>query len=115
MLLRTLLTFVNLVAIAVAIVVLLAFPRWDGPAFYLLIGWMFGSMVLVYGPWGNRQVGSARRTATPVPASPLPSGGTAPAATASPPTELGFCIYCAAPLPPGAPACAACGHRAAHL
>ena len=111
MLLRTLLTLVNLGAIAVAIVVLLAYPAYSGPAFYLLLGWMFGSMVLVYGPWGNRQVGRGRP-----PTAPLPSGsGAAAAPTVPSPAEIPFCIYCAAPLPSGATFCPACGHRATHV
>ncbi len=118
MLLRTLLTLVNLVAIAVAIVVLLAFPSYAGPAFYLLLGWMFGSMILVYGPWGNRQVGASRPSAPLPSATPAASAtpGTSPTPAPTPaPAEIPFCIYCAAPLPSGATFCPACGHRATHL
>jgi hypothetical protein len=113
--LRTLLSLVNVCAGAVALGLLLAFPKYDGPAFYLLLGWMFGSMILVYAPWGSRPVGGTRTPSTTA----LPSGGakavasSAPAPT--PPSEIPFCIYCAAPLGPGASFCPACGHRNAHL
>lgn len=112
MLLRTLLTFVNLGAISAAILVLLAYPKYDGPAFYILVGWMFGSMVLVYGPWGNRTVGSARATPPSTPLASSPGFGPRPS---SAPAEIPFCIYCAAPLAPGATLCPACGHRATHV
>ncbi len=114
MLLRTLLTLVNLGAITVAIVVLLAYPSYSGPAFYLLLGWMFGSMILVYGPWGNRPVGGARpASGPPPPGTPAVARGSSGPAAA--PAEIPFCIYCAAPLPPGAAFCTACGHRATHV
>jgi hypothetical protein len=104
MILRTLLTMVNLVTIAVAIGVLFAFPKYAGVAFYVLLGWFIGSLVLVYGPWANRPVGR-RRTTAPAPAFPSPRTGPGPL-----PSDLGFCIYCAAPLAPGTPTCPACGH-----
>jgi len=109
MLLRTLLTLVNLATIAVAIGVLFAFPQYAGVAFYLLLGWMIGSLVLVYGPWANRPVG--RRSASgPAPASAVPRPSSSPL-----PSDLGFCIYCAAPLAPGTPTCPACGHASPHF
>jgi hypothetical protein len=105
MLVRTLLTLVNLATIAVAIAVLFALPQYAGIAFYVLLGWMFGSLVLVYGPWSNRQVGRPRARGPSDPsASPLPSS------TRS--TDLGFCVFCAAPLAPGASVCPSCGHVA---
>jgi hypothetical protein len=104
MLLRTLLTLVNLATIAAAIGVLFAYPQYAGVAFYILLGWMAGSLVLVYGPWSNRQIG--RRNSTG--AAPAPMAPTRPSRPL--PSDLGFCIYCAAPLAPGTPTCPACGH-----
>ena len=107
MILRTLLTLVNLTTIAVAIAVLFAFPQYAGVAFYVLLGWMVGSLVLLYGPWSNRPVGRRAPTAAaPSPTFPAAPGAAPPAL----PTDLGFCIYCAAPLAPGARTCPACGH-----
>jgi hypothetical protein len=104
MLLRTLLTFVNLATIAVAIAVLYTYPEYAGVAFYVLLGWMVGSLVLLYGPWANRQVGRrSSATAAYPPTAPRPSSRPLP-------SDLGFCIYCAAPLAPGTPTCPACGH-----
>jgi hypothetical protein len=110
MLLRTLLTLVNLLTIAVAITVLVTFPQYAGDAFYILLGWMVGSLVLVYGPWANRPIGrrpSDRSNSFPSARNGPPSGPRA--------SELGFCIYCAAPLAPGAPTCPSCGHAAPHF
>jgi hypothetical protein len=108
MILRTLLTTINLATIAVAIIVLYEVPKYAGVAFYVLLAWMIGSLVLIYGPWANRPIG--RRNASG-PSAPLP--GSAPPSRL--PSDLGFCIYCAAPLAPGAPTCAACGHAAPHF
>jgi hypothetical protein len=104
MLLRTLLTLVNLGTIAVAIGVLLAYPQYAGVAFYILLGWMVGSLILVYGPWANRHVGRRSSTSSGS-AGANPTGGARPL-----PSNLGFCIYCAAPLAPGSSTCPACGH-----
>jgi hypothetical protein len=105
-LLRTLVTLVNFGTIAVAIGLLLAFPHFVGVAFYIILGWMIGSLALVYGPWSNRRVGRGA-------AGPTSTPSTAPVSTPLPSTDLGFCIYCAAPLPKGAARCPACGHAAA--
>jgi hypothetical protein len=106
MMLRTLLTFVNLATIAVAFTVLFEYPQYAGIAFYVLLGWMIGSLVLLYGPWSSRSIGRGSGAAGPG-RPPMP--GTFPSAL---PTDLGFCIYCAAPLPIGARTCPACGHAA---
>jgi hypothetical protein len=104
MLLRTLVTLVNLGTIAVALGILLVYPQYAGIAFYVLLGWMLGTLVLAYGPYANRQIG-----ARPVTGAPGPSGS--PLASVPSGHDVGFCIYCAAPLPVGAPICPACGHR----
>jgi hypothetical protein len=98
------LTLVNLTTIAIAIGVLLAYPQYAGIAFYILLGWMVGSLVLLYGPWANRPVGRRSPTGTGPPPT-APQSGSRPL-----PSDLGFCIYCAAPLAPGTPTCSACGH-----
>jgi hypothetical protein len=113
MLLRTVLAFGNLAAFITVILALREFPQLDtGPALYLILGWMVGSLVLLYGPWGNRPIGSLRTAAPSAspsfgPAPPLPPSGAA--------AEVPFCIYCAAPLSAGVPVCPSCGHRAPHL
>jgi len=108
--LRTLLLMVNMTTIVAAIVILREYPQYVGTANYLLLGWLVGSLVLLYGPWGSRPIGSARSaagTSAPTAATPLPS--------ASPPSDIPFCIYCAAPLTSRAPVCPACGHRTPYL
>ncbi|MGP8071900.1 MAG: hypothetical protein ACLPZM_02070 [Thermoplasmata archaeon] len=119
MLLRTLLIMVNMATIVAVIFVLHDFPQYAGSAFYILLGWMIGSLVLLYGPWANRPVG-ALRTAPGTPAPTLPSatttpGSSVPLPSVAPPAEIPFCIYCAAPLTANAPVCPACGHRAPYL
>jgi hypothetical protein len=110
--LRTLLTFVNFGMIGLAVVVLLAYPQWAGDAFYLLLGWMFGSFVLIYSPWGARPVGGS--TATPSisvsPDAPLSASSGHEHAS-----SIGFCMYCAAPLEPGTARCPSCGRSLPHF
>jgi hypothetical protein len=116
MLVRTVLTLVNFTIFGIVIAVVLLYPGLDAIAFYFLLGWMIASFALLYMPFANRRIGgSAPPTDTETnpflagtgPASPLPS---------SPPVStLGFCIYCAAPLPVGASVCPACGHAVPHF
>jgi hypothetical protein len=105
MLRRTALTLINFATIAAAIGVLLALPQYSGIAFYVLLGWMIGSLALVYSPWANRPIGSGRGSAEPTvdnsPALPSASGHVHS-------SSLGFCMYCAAPIEPGTARCPAC-------
>lgn len=111
MLLRTVLAFGNMAAFIAVILILREFPTLDsGPILYLILGWMVGSLVLLYGPWGNRPIGGARR-----PSAAPGSSGSAPLASTSGAPEVPFCIYCAAPIPSGVPVCPACGHSSPHL
>jgi hypothetical protein len=113
MLLRNLITLVSLATIAVALGVWEAFPHYAGIASYVLLGWMFGSLVLIYGPWSNRQVGRPRaRNPGDASTHPLPSGSRSSGPGVA---DLGFCVFCAAPLAPGAPVCPSCGHAAARF
>jgi len=110
MIIRTLLTLVNLATFVVVISVLLLFPQYGAFAFYFLVGWMVASLVLFYQPWASRPVGT-RASPTPsgsgpaaaFPNAPMPTGPSAPSA-------LDFCVYCAAPIGPNVTKCAACGH-----
>ena len=111
MLLRTVLTLVNFSTIAAAVGVLLAFPQYAGIAFYLLLGWMFASLAMIYSPWASRRVGSSAPPGLGVSAdAPLAS-----AAGPAPSNPIGFCIYCAAPIEPGAGRCPACGRSLPHF
>ena len=111
MLLRTLLTLVNFATIAAAVGVLLAYPQYAGIAFYIILGWMFGSLALIYSPWANRRIGSVPPpTAGAPPDAPLSS-----AAGHEHASSIGFCMYCAAPLAPGTDRCPACGHTLPHF
>jgi ribosomal protein L40E len=113
-LVRTLLTLVNFAIFAATIGAVLLYPQYDAVAFYFLLGWMVASFALFYLPIANRRVGGA--PAAPAAQGPLPSTGAptaaAPTAAAALPraSALGFCVYCAAPLPVGADRCRECGH-----
>lgn len=116
MLVRTLLTLVNFVIFGATIGVVLLYPQYDAVAFYFLLGWMVASFALFYLPFANRRVGGAPASASvsTTAGGPLPSAGAGPTLPAPPTTApvatLGFCIYCASPLPVGAARCPACGH-----
>jgi hypothetical protein len=108
---RTVLTLVNLSAFIAAIIVLELLPQYAAYAFYGLVGWMVVSLVLLYRPGAPRTIG------TPASGSPTLSSD-APLASSSAPqhaSALGFCIYCAAPVEPGASRCPSCGHVLPHM
>jgi hypothetical protein len=105
---RVWISIANVVAIVLALFALVEYPVYANEVFYLLIGWMITGFVLLY---------VIRPRGPPAPASPItspfPSTGPEPAALPSssePAGGLGFCIYCAAPIAPGARACPSCGH-----
>jgi hypothetical protein len=109
-LLRTLLALGNLAGFVVLGLILFAYPRLDtGPVVYVLLGYLLGSIVVIYGPWGNRVIGRGR-----APASAAPPAPSHPRTGSTGPGDLPFCIYCAAPLPVGAAVCPACGHARPH-
>jgi hypothetical protein len=111
MLLRTLLTMVNFATIAAAVGVLLAFPAYAGIAFYVLLGWMFASLAMIYSPWANRRIGTGPASGLGVsPDAPLSTNG-----GHDPGSSIGFCLYCAAPIEPGTARCPACGRSLPHL
>lgn len=107
---RVLVSIANLGAIVVAFVILFAFPQYSNDAFYALIAWMVVGFVLLY----------AIRPRTPsLPADPSLGSSPFPSNASSTPLAssgsemsggIGFCIYCATPVPPGTRACPACGH-----
>lgn len=112
---RTVLTIVNFIALAFAILVLYEFPKYTADAFYLFVGWMIASLVLYYQPWASRPIGSR-----PSPAGAGGAGAGTRAAVASPPGSppsppVDFCIYCGSSLPVGAETCPTCGHARAAI
>ncbi|MEM0129384.1 MAG: zinc ribbon domain-containing protein [Thermoplasmata archaeon] len=109
-----LLTIVNFALLAAALVVYLTAPQFATLFLYLLIGWMFVSLVAFAVPMARHRSDlpppPGWRTAGPLASSasaPLPSGAAGSAPAGGPP--LGFCIYCAHDLPPGAGFCPGCG------
>jgi hypothetical protein len=108
---RTVLTLVNLCAFVAAILVLELLPQYAAIAFYGLVGWMVASLVLLYRPGASRTIGA------PPPSGPTISSDAPLASTGAPQhaSALGFCIYCAAPVEPGAARCPSCGHVLPHM
>jgi hypothetical protein len=107
---RVLISIANFAAIIIAFVVLFEFPQYSNDAFYLLIAWMVVGFALLYAirPRGPELPSSGSDLSSPFPSTtPSPS---APLTSSAPPGAIGFCIYCAAPIVPGARACPACGH-----
>ena len=107
---RVLISVANLVAIAVAFVVLFEFPQYANDAFYILIAWMVTGFVLLYAvrPRGPPVPGTPLAGSSPFPSS-YPTASALPSSS-DPAGGIGFCIYCAAPIAPGARACPTCGH-----
>lgn len=109
-----LLTAINFATILAAVVVLLEFPVYAPIAFYVLLGWMVGSLLILYHPRSSPPAS----TSTAASGAPGPGGG--PLVASEPPllstmsgqhsSALGFCMYCAAPVTPGTTRCPACGH-----
>jgi len=107
---RVFLSIAGLVVIGIAFYIIFEYPGYATYAFYLLILWMVTNFVLLY---AIRPRGAPLPSNTAAATSPFPSTApaTLPAATGSEPAGgLGFCIYCATPIPPGTRACPACGH-----
>ncbi len=107
---RALISIANLCAIAIAFVILFEYQQYADYAFYFLIIWMVVGFVLLYAMRPTLPSPSANPSAEP---SPFPSStpASAPLPSGSPGgSTIGFCIYCAAPIAPGARACSACGH-----
>jgi hypothetical protein len=107
---RVMISIANLAAIVVAFIVLFEFPQYANDAFYVLIVWMVTGFVLLYAirPRGPPAPATNLSGASPFP-SASPSTST-PLASSESSGGLGFCIYCAAPIAPGARACPSCGH-----
>jgi hypothetical protein len=107
---RVWISIANLVAIAIAFVILFEYPQYANDAFYLLVIWMVVGFVLLYAMRPRLSPVPANNAAAPSPfpshspsSAPLPSGSPTGA-------SVGFCIYCATAIPPGTRACPACGH-----
>ncbi|MGA9840182.1 MAG: hypothetical protein WBS16_07095 [Thermoplasmata archaeon] len=113
MMFRTLLTLVNFATIAAAVAVLLIYPQYAAIAFYVLLGWMFASLALMYHPRASRPV-----TASASAPSGLTVSADSPLSSSSGhehSSSIGFCMYCAAPIPPGTVRCPACGRSLPHF
>jgi hypothetical protein len=98
-LLRTVLSFVNLGVLTATLFVWFELPLYSDYALYACLAWVLAAFAVMYSRWGDRRIGSA--------AAPASSGP--PLATSPGSASLGFCIFCAAILPPGVPRCPECG------
>ena len=113
MILRTLLSLVNLAVIAATVFIWFELPAIANVALYALVGWMFATFVVMYSPWGNRRVTATSSGGSAPSGSPFAAPAPTSLPLASNPSSapaLDFCIFCAATLPAGSPRCPACGH-----
>lgn len=107
---RILLSLVGLVVIGIAFFIIFEYPGFADYAFYILIFWMVTNFLLLY---AIRPRPSGLPSNAPAGSSPFPSpSGAAPLPSSLPPPadSIGFCIYCATPIPPGTRTCPSCGH-----
>jgi hypothetical protein len=109
---RTALTLVNFATIGAAIGVLIFLPQYSGIAFYVLLGWMVGSLALVYSPWANRPIGGDAAVVAAATPDGSPLGASSGHVHSS---TIGFCMYCAAPIEPGTVRCPACHRTLPHF
>lgn len=108
---RAIFSLVNLAVAAAALFVLFAYPRYAGYAVYAFFGWFIVSLTVV---WFARGTPPVSASAAGAGAAAGGAAATVPG-TSAPSPQIGFCVYCAADLPPGAGRCPACGHAAMRL
>jgi len=108
---RVVLSLVGLGVIVTAFYLIFEYPEYANYAFYLLISWMVLNFVLLYAirPRGPLAPSEASPDPSPFP-SQTSSAPTSPSNASGSGSSLGFCIYCATPVPPGTRACPSCGH-----
>jgi hypothetical protein len=107
-LVRTLVTVLYLVAVAVAIVLQFYIPGLAVLLLYALLAWFIVSIFVYRLPIMSRPVGSSGAPAAPAGPAPIPFG--TPLTSTPGGTQLSFCAYCATPVEPGTPVCPACHH-----
>lgn len=113
-----LLTIINFVLLGLAIAVYLFVPAVATLFLYILLAWMFASIVLFYLPLSHRRIGSGAPPPTTAPMAAAVPAPPAAAAKGRPlpsapgpmlePTALGFCIYCGADIPAHVGVCPTC-------
>ncbi|MCI4351618.1 MAG: zinc ribbon domain-containing protein [Thermoplasmata archaeon] len=105
MIVRTLVSIVNLLIFAVIIALEFLVPRLGGYLFWVIIAYFVGTLFFFRSPIMSKPItfGGAKPSsvARPLPSSSgaLPSGG----------ESLGFCVHCGTLLTAGAIACPNCG------
>jgi hypothetical protein len=116
---RALLYLVNFAVAGAVLLVFLAFPRYAVYAIYAFLGWFLVSLTTVWIARGGSPVTAPGPTvavsASAGPVGPASAGRPARAGEPLPPTEVGFCIYCATDLPATAERCPSCGHPRARF
>jgi len=94
---RSLVSYLSLAILGAAIALQFLVPALAGYVFLFLLAWLVLSVVVFLRPGAMGAPGRPTPAAVVGPAPNLPTG-------------LGFCLYCAAPLAPGATECPVCGH-----
>ncbi len=102
------LLLVTAALLAVSLAVDFFFPAYGTLVTYLLLFWLIASFLLFR---SFRPTGPASRPSSSPAAPANPATGAGAPLPSGPPVQLGFCAYCASPLPQGATSCPVC-HRA---
>ncbi|MCI4344710.1 MAG: zinc ribbon domain-containing protein [Thermoplasmata archaeon] len=105
MLVRSLVSIVNLAIFGVIIALEFLLPTLGGYLFWIIIAYFVGTLFFFRSPVMSRQItfGRPKPASTPTPL-PSSSGGTPLSSNA-----LGFCVHCGTLLSPGQIACPSCG------
>ncbi|MCI4335781.1 MAG: hypothetical protein L3K17_01090 [Thermoplasmata archaeon] len=96
---RSVVPFVSLGVLLAAVVLEFLFPQYSTIIFFVLLAWVIISFTYFLSPAARRR---------PSPAGMGTSSRGPPNLTGLSP-DIGFCIYCAAPLEPGTTTCPSCG------
>jgi hypothetical protein len=108
MLVRTLVSIVNLAIFAVIIALEFLVPVIGGYLFWVIIAYFVGTLFFFRSPVMSKQITFGRPKTAP-PSVPLPSSSTG--ALPSAPNSFGFCVHCGTMLTPGTIACPSCGRN----
>jgi hypothetical protein len=109
-LVRTLVTILNLVGFAIAIALEFVYPEIALPVFYALLIWYVASIFLYRSSFMARPIGrGAPPAAPPPPPAPLPAAAAAPAPSGPTLSQLDFCAFCGTNVKPGTTQCPVCG------
>lgn len=107
MLVRTLVSIVNLAIFGVIIALEFLLPTLGGYLFWIIIAYFVGTLFFFRSPVMSRPI-TFGKPKPAAPNAPLPSSAGAASSSSS---SLGFCVHCGTLLSPGQIACPSCGRN----